>query len=482
MQLNGHFTDHQWQLGWHHSNHQFEQVGRNFFLHEATLAAVESGAFDLQASPASQAGVLDALRVTAYRESRHDQQSLYGQYTHQGMTLSGGNLTLTAKAEYRQEKYHDVHDPLSLAGQLNGGFDAVRNRHGKQSIADLSLLMQAPIHTQLTLDAGIRYSDSNRFKAAHAGHLSMTYQPWDSLQIHAAYSHDFNRPSLYQSPSNDDITTEDIIYPPICLGAPQPMDCYLRDVTVIDRFNASLKAEQADQWRLSINYQPTNQSLIQVSYVDSRIEDVIRDIPASYVVFANDVPDIIIPSGMGCADGVCVVGFGNVGQLDHQSVLLAMGFQADVFGGTYATNWQSVHVLEDRYVGLLPLSSENPRYYPEPIQDSGNRVGGLNQPKHRLQWRHSFGKNNWQLHHQINLVGQQDQLAYVVTSRTPTWVTHDVQFNHHNAWQGQLTLGIQNLLAKAPPLGQERFTAERYQTELYNPFGRIVYARYTQEF
>lgn len=482
VQLKGQYTDHLWQLGWHQSNHRFDQVGRNYFLHEATLAAVESGAFDLQTPYASQAGVLDALRVTAYRDARHDQQTLFGQYTHQGMALSGGDLTTTAKAEYRQEKFRDVHDPLSLAGQLNGGFDVVRNRHGKQSIADLSLLLQAPVHTRLTLDAGIRYSDSNRFKAATAAHLTMTYQPWDSLQIHAAYSRDFNRPSLYQGPSNDGITTEDIFYPPVCLGAPQAADCYLRDMTVIDRFSQSLRAEKSDNWLISFNHQPTDRTHFKLIYMDTTIKDVIRFFPSQYVALANDVPDIIIPSGMGCADGVCVVGYGNVGQQDQQSVLLEMGFEAEVLGGRYETSWHSVHVLEDRYVGILPLSYENPRYYPDPIKDSGNQVGALNRPKHRMQWRHSFRKNNWQLQHQLNLIGSQDQLTYEVNSRTPTWVTHDLQLNYHSSWQGQITLGAQNLLDKEPPLGQQRFTAERYQSELFNPFGRIIYARYTQTF
>lgn len=68
-----------------------------------------------------------------------------------------------------------------------------------------------------------------------------------------------------------------------------------------------------------------------------------------------------------------------------------------------------------------------------------------------------------------------------------SYTTHDVQFNYSTPWNGKVTLGVQNVFEKLPKLaplaGSEYADGSRdYNFSLYDTYGRVMYARYTQRF
>ena len=64
----------------------------------------------------------------------------------------------------------------------------------------------------------------------------------------------------------------------------------------------------------------------------------------------------------------------------------------------------------------------------------------------------------------------------------PTWATNDVQVNYFTPWDGKVTVGAQNVTNKLPPIGLGNTTSRDYDFNLYNGYGRIIYARYVQTF
>src|SRR5690606_681090 len=66
------------------------------------------------------------------------------------------------------------------------------------------------------------------------------------------------------------------------------------------------------------------------------------------------------------------------------------------------------------------------------------------------------------------------------TNETPSWTTHDLQVNYHTPWNGRVTVGINNVGDKYPPL--DLVLLRSYDTALYDPYGRQTYFRYTQSF
>ena len=60
--------------------------------------------------------------------------------------------------------------------------------------------------------------------------------------------------------------------------------------------------------------------------------------------------------------------------------------------------------------------------------------------------------------------------------------TNDLQANYFTPWDGKVTVGSQNVTNKLPPIGLGAFGSRDYDFGLYNGYGRIIYARYTQTF
>jgi iron complex outermembrane receptor protein len=64
----------------------------------------------------------------------------------------------------------------------------------------------------------------------------------------------------------------------------------------------------------------------------------------------------------------------------------------------------------------------------------------------------------------------------------PTYATNDVQVNYFTPWDGKVTVGARNVGDKLPPIGLGNTTNRDYDFNLYDGYGRVVYARYTQTF
>jgi len=83
-----------------------------------------------------------------------------------------------------------------------------------------------------------------------------------------------------------------------------------------------------------------------------------------------------------------------------------------------------------------------------------------------------------------NIIGEQcdDIVAGACVGHVPTWTTNDVQVNYFTPWDGKVTVGARNVTDKEPPIGVGDVGSRDYDFGLYDGYGRIVYARYTQTF
>lgn len=66
-------------------------------------------------------------------------------------------------------------------------------------------------------------------------------------------------------------------------------------------------------------------------------------------------------------------------------------------------------------------------------------------------------------------------------ARLPSYVINDIQVNYKAPWNATITLGVNNVANKEPVY--DRSTGgTSYNANLYDPWGRIPYIRYTQRF
>ena len=119
------------------------------------------------------------------------------------------------------------------------------------------------------------------------------------------------------------------------------------------------------------------------------------------------------------------------------------------------------------------------------IDNTGNQVGltvgganGGGQP----QWRAHLG-NTWS-YGDFQFVWNISHIDSVINSSqngvTPSWTTHDLQVVYHAPWNGRLTVGVDNVGDKGPPL--DPALSRGFDFANYDPYGRVPYIRYTQTF
>ncbi len=71
---------------------------------------------------------------------------------------------------------------------------------------------------------------------------------------------------------------------------------------------------------------------------------------------------------------------------------------------------------------------------------------------------------------------------YGYPQRLPSWTTNDLQATWSAPWNGKLTIGVNNVSNKEPPLDPFAPTGRPFDFNLYDAYGRVPYVRYTQNF
>ena len=82
----------------------------------------------------------------------------------------------------------------------------------------------------------------------------------------------------------------------------------------------------------------------------------------------------------------------------------------------------------------------------------------------------------------MNIIGDTVRLSGADYVPVAHWITNDVNVNYNASWGGKVTLGVNNVSGKEPILNTDPSGSRDYNFALYDGYGRIVYARYSQSF
>jgi iron complex outermembrane receptor protein len=466
------------EFGLRHTDNRTSDVGRNYLLRSAAAALIEDGSYNLLDPYNNPENVLNSMRITIFRDSKYDQDEVFGSVAFDLFDLDGGPASMYIGAEYRKEKYSDQYDPQSEAGQVGGS--AGNSAAGDRDVTSVFFEALFPILDNLEVNLAGRYDDYSDFGDNFSPKISARWQPMDNLTIRGSYGQGFRAPTLdilTQKPTFSATTVRD---PQSCLAQGQPETCSLQINNTIVA-NSSLQPEDSDQYSLGVAYEPVDWFNFAVDYWDISIDNRIRSFTAQNVIDAElrgDNP----PPGLFCLRSPtgsilnCTSGFGNEGVVDTSGIDLNARFTYELFGGNMSTNVQLSHLLDQ--------SVDNDR---ELVLDPGL-------PENRLVISNQYSYGDWTFSYNLNLIGDQyddvdverdadgNFISQTKTGHVPTWVTHDFQVNYHAPWDGRFTLGVQNAGEKFPPIGLGAFGSRDYDFNLYDGFGRITYFRYTQTF
>ncbi|TQV86606.1 TonB-dependent receptor [Aliikangiella coralliicola] len=455
-------------------------IGRNFLLRSAAAELIESGAYNLADPYGSSDAVLNSMRVTTSRISKFDQNEMWVSAAFDLFELDGGTVQAFVGAEYREEIYSDQYDSLSEAGQVGGS--SGNSAGGSRDVTAYYFEALAPLTDDLELNVAGRYDDYSDYGSDFSPKVSVRWQPMEEVTLRASYGEGFRAPTLDILTQKDSFSADTVVDPQTCV-VQGISPCTGVQINGTVTANPSLSSEQSEQFSAGIAYQPTDWFNFTFDYFDITITDRIRQFTAQSLVDAQNRGDSI-PAGLsvtrtanGAIDSV-VRGSANEGELAVSGFDFNGRFNYELFGNKMATNVQWSHVSS--------LTVTNGDGSPG---DGREQVDDPGVPADRLVISNTVELGDFSIGYNLNYIGDQyddvntdNNGVTTKTGHVPSWVTHDIQFNYHTAWDGKVTVGVQNAGEKFPPVGKGDVGSRDYDFELYHGYGRITYLRYTQSF
>ncbi len=452
------------EFGIRHTDNNTADVGRNYLHRPAAQALIENGSYSLLNPYAAPESILNQMRVTTFRDAKYDQDEVFATFDFEWIELNGGAIQALVGVEYLSEKYFDLADLQSQADQVGGtaGTSAFASRDTKSLFVETHVPLLEPFSINL---AG-RFDDYSDLGDDLAGKISLGYQPFESLSVQAAYSTNHQTPSLDIMNSFSSSSFTSVRDFPSCFAFP---DSCILSVLEITQSNPFLKSEQSDQFNVVVNYNPKEWMSLTVGYWDLEIDNRLRRFNAQDILNL-EVNGLPVPPGLGCdrtpAGAIiqCITGYTNDGTLEVSGIDLNAEFKYPLFNGT-VTNQLVVNHMLDLKINNSP----------------GSFIGMAGYPEQRASLYNNYAWKNWNLAYNIHMIGEQEG-EFGRSFPAPNWVTHDVQLSYDLPWQSNITVGALNVGEKFPPILAGFLTNRDYNFDLYNGFGRIVYARYTQTF
>ncbi len=473
---------------------QYYELGRNYVVGAIAQDFISSGRYDLY----DPFGVDDATRnsmiATIGRDATYTATEGYASASTDLWDLPAGPVGLAFGAEYRDEDYADIYDSLSEGGQIVGSAGNSASLGRSQAAAFFELLI--PTTADLEFSVAGRYDDYSDFGGEFSPKVSFRWQPLDELTVRGSFGQGFRAPTLDLLSAKPAFSADFVIDEATCLGFTGTPDCsfplggqiFVPQVTTWVLGNADMEAETSDQFSFGVAFEPLDWLSGTIDYwniqVDNRLALPTVQTMVNCLAGATNLicpPEIAILDplgsppfeelGMGIArvDGDGEIAYAqrkwiNLGTLETDGIDLAL-----------RTNFSfgEAGTLRNELMATYTNSFK--------VDGGSDLVGEANYPDLRAVLSNVYVWGDFTVAWNINYIaGQDSALDDSDTDGLPSWTTHDIQVNYFTPWNGRVTVGVDNLGDKDPVVdfGESR----SYNTALYDPYGRVVYARYLQSF
>ncbi|MCC2605519.1 TonB-dependent receptor [Planctobacterium marinum] len=445
-------------------------IGRNYLVRTTAEAYINDGTYDLQNPSANPDSVLNAMKATISRISIYDQDEVFASAQTDLFEMGGGMSSIIFGVEWREEDYNDQYDSLSEAGAIGGssGNSAGGGRTARAAFVETLL----PVMDNLEVTLAGRYDDYSDYGDDFSPQISVRWEPMEDLVVRGGWGQGFRAPTLDILTQKDSFAADSVSDDTHCAALSLPVGCSVQ-INGLRTANPNLSSEQSEQLSVGIAYQPLDSLSFSLDYFDIEIEERINFFDAQELVNREAAGDPI-PAGLGVerlptgAITRIVQGYGNDGTLETSGVDLNVKYSQDLGFGDLTSSLQYSYVFDYRTDG------------------GRNEIGDIGQPEDRGVWSNTLAVGDFNVAYNLNYIG--DNAENVVDGEqighVGSWVTHDINVTYHTPFNSKVTLGVNNVGGKEPPLESFRGGggSRSYNFDLYDGYGRIVYARYVQSF
>lgn len=450
---------------------RYIELGRNYLVRAIATSYINSGEYDIYHPNDNPADVLNAMKATTSRDSTFGQDEMYANATFDLFDMDAGTVQLAVGGEWRRETYVDTYDSLSEAGQIGGssGNSAGGGRIARAAYFETLI----PLTEKLELDVAGRYDSYSDYGSDFSPKVSFRWSAMDGFVLRGSYGEGFRAPTLDILTQKTAFSADTVSDPDTCTALGNAADCNVQ----IDAYrlaNPSLQSETSKQYSLGFAWQPKDWFNMTLDYYNIQIDNRINFFSAQDLINKEQAGDPI-PPGLGVYRfssnnriNYIDTGYGNQGTLKTSGIDTNFRTNFDLGDFGYLKNQLQVSYV-DKYT----------------IDGGRNLVNDPGTPQMRMSLQNVYNIADFEIAYNINYI---DSTAYDVESggkqvgSTPSFTTHDLQVTYNTSWKGKISVGVNNMFDRDPPLNPNNVYGRAYDFGLYSGLGRMYYARYTQSF
>ncbi|PSW12651.1 TonB-dependent receptor [Photobacterium sanctipauli] len=424
---------------------------------------------------------LDYVTFTRQDTGYNQQQVIDFNVTGDVFDYEMGTIAFAAGYQTRTEKGESQPDALVVSGNASG--NALSATSGTYSVDSLygelliPLLSDVQFAEYLEAKISARHDDYSSFGSNTSMGYSLLYQPFDDLMLRGTYSEVFKAPSISQLYGGQQESFDTLT------------DSSGQDTSGRDQFpvqygsNEDLKPEQGHTASVGFVYSPSfvDNLSMTVDYWQIELEDLIDNVDPQFML------DQCEATGEYC-DSITRFDNGNIRSIDARYTNLGglktdgidfnVRYRYDFDELTFRANWENTYLL--KYEVEQPDGTV--------IDYAGKFIS--DQIGHFAQYRSTLNlglsQEVWAANWTARLIDSvtyqlpgvdQDQYEFNV----PTVVYHDINGSYLVNDNIKLSLGINNLFDKEPPLMLDTLSANTDSTT-YDVAGRFYYANVNVKF
>lgn len=445
---------------------QFNELGRGFIIRTLAEAAVADGSYNLLDPFGAPDSVLKSFTATVGRDGTWDQKEAYVSVTKDLFSMGGGDAYLNVVAEGRKESYKDIYDSLSEAGVVEGS--SGNSAGGGRDVSALGAELLLPVMKNLEVTLAARYEKYSDYGSDFSPKASVRFQPMKTLTLRGSYGEGFSAPTLPQLTQKPSFSADSIVDRQHCIADgnsaafcdANPKPSFQINGLVIS--NPALGSEKSKQYSFGGVWDVTPSLSFELTYWNTKIEDVITNVSAQTIVNrSNGTSSIPVPPGLSLTRDSNGFITQVVRGATNEGTLQTGGFDASVL---FEHKWPSLgrfrHVLRYSYI--------------ESYEINGSDVAGtFGAPKSRATLGTNWSMGPFSAQWNINMIGKHgdDGVGYV-----DEYVTHDLQFSYDTPIKGvRLSIGAINAGGKLPQLVSD--DTRPFNFNLYDAYGTTYYGK-----
>ncbi|HEY0974450.1 MAG TPA: TonB-dependent receptor [Solimonas sp.] len=463
----------------------FNDRGSGYLLRSRAAALAATGAynpFDLRA--AGTEDVLNSMVVTTSRTGLTETRELFSTARVPLFELPYGRIDSAFGVEYRQERFFDEYDSQSEAGTVGGS--SGNSSDGKRNAYAVFGEAAIPVYTDVEVDVAARYDHySDAAGGAFSPKVSARWAAQPNLTLRGSIGKGFRAPLLSELNANDAFSAESARDLVSCRNANPPVpdaQCAESQYDTFIAANPDLNPERSTQFGFGIVMTPIDWADFTLDYYNITIKDSLTTYSAQSLIFrellGQPLPDgtAVNRLASGRIDSIETTS-DNIAEITTHGLdfLLNTRFNIGDFGMLRPSLAVSYVLGYEEDDGVLPARDE---------------IGDPGTPEYRatlvLPWMVGPFTSTWTTTYIPSTAAATDPgavnpLDLQRSGHVASNIVHDVQVKWDSPWNGSIIVGVRDLFDRGVSTNFN-LTSPFYDQTLYEPVGRMPYARFVQRF